>query len=157
MLTHKRNKKTMNRTVNKKNRMKMMNKIKIRKIRMINNKEVVTMIKIKMSRVIKISNSKVQGMTTNNSQSSNKRRKIKSCQLSKWLIANNLNSLSSPLYWAKYRTFLVRWIILSEPCIRLHSQECLEEPIRIIMPRRISSIKLDCRISKCPNLLSNPE
>ena len=73
----------MNRTVNKKNRMKMMNKIKIRKIRMINNKEVVTMIKIKMSRVIKISNSKVQGMTTNNSQSSNKRRKIKSCQLSK--------------------------------------------------------------------------
>ena len=73
----------MNRTVNKKNRMKMMNKIKIRKIRMINNKEVVTMIKIKMSRVIKISNSKVQGMMTNNSQSSNKRRKIKSCQLSK--------------------------------------------------------------------------
>lgn len=91
----------MNKTANKSNRMMMKRMTMTKMTKMINNKAVVKMkMRMRTVRVIK-TNSKARAMTminNNNQNSSNNKRRTKNYPLSKWLIDNSLNSLSSLLY-----------------------------------------------------------
>lgn len=141
----------MNKTVNKKNRM-MMTRMKMIKM-MINSKAVVMTMRMKMDRVMTISNNRAQAMMmiNNNPNSNNSKRRTKSCLLLKWSVDNNLNSLSSLLYWAKYPTFHALLITSLALCIQERSKECPEGRILIIMPHKISFINPGWKILKCLN------